>query len=63
MGDQLVYKNIVLLRAVKARDFVTAIAYLFSPETLTKPYKRANNDTPSPRHLEASTTSSEEVGE
>lgn len=44
MGDQRVYENIVLLRAVETRDFMTAVAYPFSAEFLTDVSTRIVNE-------------------
>lgn len=44
MGDQRVYENIVLLRAVETRDFMTAVAYPFSAEFLTEVSTRIVNE-------------------
>ncbi|KAJ4396927.1 GMP synthase (glutamine-hydrolyzing) [Gnomoniopsis smithogilvyi] len=44
MGDNRVYENIVLLRAVETRDFMTAVAYPFSSEFLTEVSTRIVNE-------------------
>ncbi|KAE8343501.1 GMP synthase [Aspergillus arachidicola] len=44
MGDKRVYENIVLLRAVETTDFMTAIAYPFEHEFLTRVSTRIVNE-------------------
>jgi GMP synthase (glutamine-hydrolysing) len=44
MGDKRVYENIVLLRAVETSDFMTAIAYPFPHEFLTRVSTRIVNE-------------------
>lgn len=43
MGDNRVYENIVLLRAVQTTDYMTANPYPFSPEFLTEVATRIVN--------------------
>jgi GMP synthase (glutamine-hydrolysing) len=44
MGDKRVYANIILLRAISTRDFMTATPYPFSYEFLTKVSTRIVNE-------------------
>ncbi|KAB8230963.1 GMP synthase (glutamine-hydrolyzing) [Aspergillus alliaceus] len=44
MGDKRVYENIVILRAVETSDFMTAIAYPFDHEFLTRVSTRIVNE-------------------
>ncbi|KAE8354916.1 GMP synthase [Aspergillus coremiiformis] len=44
MGDKRVYENIVILRAVETTDFMTAIAYPFEHEFLTRVSTRIVNE-------------------
>jgi GMP synthase (glutamine-hydrolysing) len=44
MGDKRVYANIILLRAISTKDFMTATPYPFSYEFLTKVSTRIVNE-------------------
>ncbi|KAJ5808498.1 hypothetical protein N7474_009767 [Penicillium riverlandense] len=44
MGDKRVYANIILLRAISTKDFMTAMPYPFSYEFLTKVSTRIVNE-------------------